>query len=206
MNNSNNKTQKVFKGHHDLPHREFVGSIYHIIFRLFDSIPEKQKEQWTKEKEQFLYHDKRHDSSTNYSLKEEYRIKELFHQKLEEILDSGMGICLLKKSECAEIVKKALYFNNGTKYKLYKWCIMPNHVHVVVELLGDEIGQLHKIIQSWKAFSAHEINKLLERTGAVWMSDYYDRRIRDDEEYRLVIEYIENNPKKAELENWPWIG
>jgi hypothetical protein len=41
-----------------------------------------------------------------------------------------------------------------------------------------------------------------------WEEDYFDRYLRDDEHYRRVVRYIENNPTKARLvkapEDWPW--
>ncbi len=51
------------------------------------------------------------------------------------------------------------------------------------------------------------------RTGArrsqrVWMREYWDRFIRDENHLRLVVEYIHQNPVKAGLAmpatQWPW--
>jgi len=41
-----------------------------------------------------------------------------------------------------------------------------------------------------------------------WQDDYFDRYIRDEDHYRRVVRYIENNPVKAGLvplaAEWPW--
>jgi len=41
-----------------------------------------------------------------------------------------------------------------------------------------------------------------------WQADYFDRYIRDQEHYRMVVRYIENNPVKAGLvrepAQWRW--
>ncbi len=74
---------------------------------------------------------------------------------------------------------------------------MPNHVHILIEVFNG--FSLSEIIHSWKSFSANQINKLLNRTGQVWMMEYFDRYIRDYEHFDKVVNYIHNNPVKAGL-------
>jgi REP element-mobilizing transposase RayT len=84
---------------------------------------------------------------------------------------------------------------------------MPNHVHVLIEMKN---YSLSNIVHSWKSFTAHKANKLLNRTGRFWMSDYFDRFIRDEKHFMATVEYIRRNPVKAGLvnapEKWPWLG
>jgi len=84
---------------------------------------------------------------------------------------------------------------------------MPNHVHIVIQLLGDK--PLSKIIWNWKSYTSKAILKLHpEQDSPVWMRDYWDRYIRNENHLAASIEYIHNNPVKAGLvENitdWPW--
>ena len=51
--------------------------------------------------------------------------------------------------EVAETMERALFRFDGTRYRLMAWCIMPNHVHVVIK---PEM-RLAGIVQSWKAFT-----------------------------------------------------
>ena len=74
---------------------------------------------------------------------------------------------------------------------------MPNHVHVLVEMKDG--FPLAEIVHSWKSFTANEVNKILSRTGDFWQREYHDRFVRDDDDYRNVLAYIENNPVKAGL-------
>jgi putative transposase len=73
---------------------------------------------------------------------------------------------------------------------------MPNHV------------PLHKIVHSWKSYTANQINKVHSRSGAVWQREYFDRYMRDDDELRATIHYIEQNPVIAGLvecaDAWMW--
>ena len=83
---------------------------------------------------------------------------------------------------------------------------MPNHVHVLIETqLGFRLGD---IVREWKTFSARQINLSLERKGPLWADDYFDRMIRNEDQYYEVLFYIEQNPVKAKLvlkpELWPW--
>ena len=80
---------------------------------------------------------------------------------------------------------------------------MPNHVHVLVEPLKSHA--LSKIVQSWKSFTAKEANRILERTGTFWKTECYDHLIRDAAEFDHALRYIEENPVKAALKDWPWV-
>ena len=89
-------------------------------------------------------------------------------------------------------------------YDLPAWCVMPNHVHVVVR--PREGHRLADILHSWKSFTATRINRLLGRTGRQWQREYYDHLIRDEREFGRIIQYILQNPAKAGLKHWPWVG
>ena len=84
---------------------------------------------------------------------------------------------------------------------------MPNHVHVVVTLLNPK-EPVQRIIKSVKAFSSAKINQLLSRTGPFWQREYYDHVVRNGQELKRVIAYVQENPVKAGLctiwQDWPY--
>lgn len=90
------------------------------------------------------------------------------------------------------------------RYKLHAWCVMPNHVHVVVEPL--QSFELPDIIHSWKSFTAKQANRLLSRSGLFWQEEYYDHIIRNEADYNRVVLYTLENPIKAGLRNWSWVS
>ena len=94
----------------------------------------------------------------------------------------------------------ALRFWHGKKYRLVAWCIMPNHVHVVLHLLPGQ--KQAEVVKSWKIHSARAANRLLGRSGAVWEREYYDRLLRREGELDRAVQYVLNNPGKAGLKNW----
>jgi REP element-mobilizing transposase RayT len=77
---------------------------------------------------------------------------------------------------------------------------------VLIETLDEY--PLSAIVRGWKSHSAREANRWLAREGAFWMTDYFDRFIRDERHYAAVREYIHLNPVKAGLcaapEDWRW--
>ncbi len=129
-----------------------------------------------------------------HSNKSKVREKLVMIDKYE---DSGVGQCFMRDDRVAQIVKDTLFYYDGKKYKIIAWCIMPNHVHILIEVFNG--FSLSEIIHSWKSFSANQINNLLNRTGQVWMMEYFDRYIRDYEHFDKVVNYIHNNPVKAGL-------
>jgi len=124
-------------------------------------------------------------------------------KKIEEYFDRGCGECLLKDPRIAEATATALRFWHGKKYRLVAWCIMPNHVHVVLHLLPGQ--KLAEVVKSWKIHSARAANRLLGRSGAVWEREYYDRLLRREGELDRAVQYVLNNPGKAGLKNWKWV-
>ena len=168
-----------------LPHLDQPGLYQSINFRLHDSVPEQVIQKW---KEELRWHVHLPNDAP--------AVREL-RRKIVEYEDAGHGECWLLREEIAILVEDALFFFDSQRYRLIAWCIMPNHAHVLIEtFLG---YPLDTVLHSWKSYTAQEINKLLNRSGAFWARDYYDRYIRDDRHFHQTVAYIEQNPVKANL-------
>jgi REP element-mobilizing transposase RayT len=115
-----------------------------------------------------------------------------------------VGSCLLQDPRAATIVEDALLHFQGERYALSAWCVMPNHVHVVVTPFPG--FSLPNILHSWKSYSAHEINSVLAREGKVWEEEAFDHLVRDEKAFEKFVNYAEDNPVTAGLcerpENW----
>ena len=174
-------THKFWHSRGYLPHCDTPGLLQAITFRLADSLPAKVLDR----------------------LQETGNEVEKLKQ-IESLLDAGYGACWLKQPAVADIVEDALLHWDGQHYRLLAWCVMPNHVHVLIETR--EGWPLSGILHGWKSFTAKTINLHLGRTGAVWMRDYFDRYIRDDQHLVATIAYINGNPVKAGLvqNEWEW--
>ena len=178
-----------------LPHFDAANIYQFITFRLHDSVPAAVIEKW-KQKLNW-YEDIAAESKEAIELR----------KRIEKYVDNGRGACYLRDERIARLVQGALRHFDRQRYRLIAWCIMPNHVHVLIQMMDEPLAN---IIQSWKSYTAHEANKLLNRKGTFWMSDYFDRYIRDEQHFVATVEYILQNPVKAGLvdvaEKWPWSG
>lgn len=128
-------------------------------------------------------------------------------RQIESWLDAGYGHCPLAHPAVAKTLKESLLRFHGSRYELVEWCIMPNHVHVLLH----PHAPLSKIVQSWKSYTGRwtierweELGFSGDKPNQLWMPDYWDRFIRNGEHLNNVVRYIRSNPEKAGLTNWPW--
>jgi type I restriction enzyme R subunit/putative DNA methylase len=207
-----------FLGWHErgyLPHCDFPNLIQFVTFRLADSLPAARRGEW----EQLLEIEDVRERRT----------------QLEDYLDRGLGECRLRDMPMAELTESALRHFHHDRYELLAWCVMPNHVHVLVDV---RITPLWKIVQSWKRFIQTQANLSTERqsptrpddasqppgrrpalrqagdvaslSALCWQREYWDAFMRDEAQQRKAVHYIENNPVKAKLcrtaKAWPGSG
>ena len=168
-----------------LPHLDSAGVIQSVTFRLADSLPQVALQ--------------RIRAQVPEDLAERVQLQ-------EALLDGGYGSCLLDDESAAGAVQETLLRSDGVRYCLLAWCIMPNHVHVLVQPGPAE--RLPAILHTWKSFSAGRINRRFGRAGRLWQPESFDRYIRNEEHLAAAIAYIEDNPVKARLvdrpEQWRW--
>lgn len=178
-----------------LPHRDSPGLVQAVTFRLADSLPQERLAQLDVELRR-LPRDRRNAQR---------------RLRIESWLDSGIGCCALRHSEVAAFVQNSLLNFDGTRYHLIAWCIMPNHVHVLVKPAIPLAG----IVQGWKSFTSrwvlchHQLLRLdIPDPHRFWMREYFDRYMRDEDHLVRTAEYIHNNPVKAGLcdqaKQWRW--
>ena len=179
-----------------IPHRENK-SFQTITFRLFDTFPVSVLAAMRRE---LKYLEGVPDDNIKMA-----RVVELYNT-LSRYEDVGYGCCFLKDARIAKVVAEALHHFDGERYRLIAYCIMPNHVHLMVELAPG--WTLSELLHSWRSFTAKKANQILGRSGPFWMEEYYDRYIRNDEHFANALQYIRMNPVRAGLASkvgeWPW--
>jgi D-alanine--D-alanine ligase len=186
----------------NLPHWTKTGGTYATTFRLSDSLPTHVAEAWRREREEIV----QRAASQNRILTwmERKELQQLYSDRVESVLNRGEGSCWMKNAAVARIVQDVLRFFHGQRYEMYAWAVMPNHVHAVFRPLGEY--DLSGILHSWKSFTSKQANKLLGRTGQFWQDEYYDHLVRNEEDFMHSVNYVINNPARAGLENWQWVG
>jgi len=186
----------------NLPHWRQDGAIYAVTFRLADSVPRQILEGWRIEREELVQAAIR--KSGQLSPAEADRLKVLFSEKVETFLNQRQGACWMMRDDVAGLVQNALLHFDGSRYDLFAWCVMPNHVHVVVQPRPEH--SLESILHSWKSFTSRKIGQIVGRMGTIWQAEYYDHLVRDEDDLFHAMEYVLNNPQAAGLENWRWVG
>jgi REP element-mobilizing transposase RayT len=184
-----------------LPHWEKEGASYFITFRLADSLPKSVLDRIESERQAIVK--TANQLHRILSADERRKIQRLSTPTIEQFLDNSAGACHLRNPVIAEEMANTLRHFDQTRYRLFAWCIMPNHVHVVVRLFPGET--LAAVVHSWKSFSAKRANKILGVGGAFWQREYYDHLIRSEEEFERAVRYVAENPDKANLRHWSWV-
>jgi REP element-mobilizing transposase RayT len=184
----NQHNRHGFAGWHQrgyLPHCDAPGLIQLVTIRLHDSLPTSRRAEWE-------------------SLLKIEDVRER-RTRLESYLDRGAGECWLVRPHIAKCAENALRYFDRQRYQLHAWVIMPNHVHILVEIGHTPLA---KLVQSWKRFIARESNKILARKKTFWQREYWDTYMRNAAQTLKAVKYIESNPVKAKLvrqaKDWPW--
>ena len=180
--------------HRNLPHRLPPGEIVFVTFRLAHSLPQPVLDQLRAE----------YETANKLGSEDKYARQRRYFGRFDAQLDKvSSGALWLRQPAVAQLVQQALHFHEEHgSYQLVCYCIMANHVHLVVSL-ADQGPLLAQTLQSIKSYTARLANQLLGREGQFWQRESYDHLVRDAAELKRVIAYVVNNPVKAGLiENW----
>lgn len=85
-------------------------------------------------------------------------------------------------------------------YKLLAYCLMPNHVHLLIKVEGEPPERIFKRIG---ARFVTWYNKKYERVGHLFQGRYRSEPVEDERYFLTVLRYIIQNPMKAGLEKRP---
>ncbi|MEX2579215.1 MAG: transposase [Verrucomicrobiales bacterium] len=180
-----------------LPHLNTPGIVQSVIFRLADSLPVARLAQLEEELSCVAKTDPDRAATER-------------RRRIEVWLDAGMGCRALAHPSVAATVQETMLKWDGDRYRLVAWCVMPNHVHALLE----PKVELSRILQSWKSYTGRWAMERNAELGLgvpgkrFWMRETWDRYIRDARHFGSVRSYIERNPVAAGLcsspEEWPW--
>ncbi|TRZ94081.1 hypothetical protein D4R78_06975 [bacterium] len=87
------------------------------------------------------------------------------------------------------------------QFKLYGYCLMPNHIHLIIKVrLGED---LQKIMQGLNQTYAIWFNEKYNKVGHLWQGRYKDMLVQKDKYLLDCITYVESNPVRANLVKSP---
>jgi putative transposase len=93
-------------------------------------------------------------------------------------------------------------FRDALGLKVYAWCLMTNHVHLVVDpgAVGAHLGLLMKRLAGRHT---RRINRLADSTGSAWEGRFKSSPIDSDRYLLACTRYVELNPVRAGLVSVP---
>jgi putative transposase len=87
-------------------------------------------------------------------------------------------------------------YKDLSKYEIYAYCLMTNHVHLLIKETEEPIGKsIKRICGSY----VYWYNCRYERIGHLFQKRFKSEIIEDDKYFLTVLRYIHQNPVKAGL-------
>jgi putative transposase len=81
-------------------------------------------------------------------------------------------------------------------FEFYGYCLMPNHVHLLIRSLETPIS---RIVQSLLVSHTQRYHRCHRSGGHVWQGRFKSPVIQDDDHLLTVLRYIEANPLRARM-------
>jgi len=108
-----------------------------------------------------------------------------------------------ERNDYEKFIRLLSKYKNKYSFKLYGWCLMENHVHMVIE--SDRLSKImHGINLSYAKFFRFKYPSI----GHFWQDRYKSYVIQKDNYLLNCITYIEYNPVRAKIalrpEDYVW--
>jgi REP element-mobilizing transposase RayT len=86
------------------------------------------------------------------------------------------------------------YYRRKSGYLLYGYCLMDNHIHLLIKEKNESISELIKRISSSYVYW---YNQKYERCGHLFQERFKSEAVETEEYFLVVLRYIHQNPLKA---------
>lgn len=98
----------------------------------------------------------------------------------------------------AKFINEIINTKEKYKYEIYAYCLMTNHVHIVIYDKDDKIS---KIMQSLEIAYSSYFSKKYEKVGHLFQNRFLSKEVETREYLMSVCRYIHQNPVKAKISN-----
>jgi REP element-mobilizing transposase RayT len=103
---------------------------------------------------------------------------------------------LFSQNDRAMIVLNAIrWLHNAHRFMVDAAVVMPDHLHLAGEL-GD--STLSQVMHTLKSYTAHRLADAGADTP-VWQKGFHNHALRGNEDYRIRVRYLLENPLRAGL-------
>ena len=105
----------------------------------------------------------------------------------------------------AAFLKALADLKHRRPFELYGYCLMPNHVHLLIRPLAVTIS---RVMQSLLVSHTQRYHRCHRSGGHVWQGRFKSPVIQDDDHLLTVLRYVEANPLRAgtvgAAGDYPW--
>lgn len=91
-------------------------------------------------------------------------------------------------------IKKMKFFSKKENISIYCYCLMSNHVHI---LIGNANKSISKFVQRLSLSYVRMFNRKYECSGHLFQGRFKSEPIKTNEQYKITYRYILQNPEKA---------
>lgn len=110
--------------------------------------------------------------------------------------------CILERDEDKEVFLRSLSkFKRRFSFKIYALVVMDNHVHLIIQTT--QTITISKIMHALELSFSAQFRKKYNYTGHVWQGRFKSKVIEGDNYILSCIEYIHNNPIRANIAREP---
>jgi putative transposase len=102
-----------------------------------------------------------------------------------------------ERRDYTEYLSRLEFYKKKYAFKLYSFCLMPNHVHLIIEV--DVNSKLNKIMRGLNLSYTLYFNFKYKTVGHLWQDRFKSKIIEKDTYLLECINYIEANPLRANL-------
>jgi len=113
-----------------LPHWYVPGAVHFITFRLAGTIPSDVLRDLRAERNRALGEARKGGPDAPARRR---RVREEFFRRYEGYLDRHRDVAYLAEPQIAALVRRSLFYQHKRTCGLIAYCIMPNHVHMLVQ-------------------------------------------------------------------------
>lgn len=103
----------------------------------------------------------------------------------------------LDDSDKRKFLKEIKRTKEKYEYEILSYCLMDNHVHLLIK---DNIQKISKIMQSINISYAKYFNQKYERVGHVFQNRFFSKCVETDKYLLIVQRYIHQNPEIANIQ------
>lgn len=96
-----------------------------------------------------------------------------------------------------QIIERLMEEKNKTGFKIFVYCLMPNHLHLLLAPAEKEIS-VSSFIGAFKSKTTR-LAWAFGISGKLWQGRFYDRIVRQKNDLRTMGQYILDNPVRKTL-------